>query len=146
MVNSSFSSSKAKDALNDLNSNDMGKTDTFMDHAKREMEYFTDYMTGGFIQDTQFKKTVHRITDQHKNAAKAKKRKQTWRDIFSGAEPEQHEFEDEDDDEPRDPRPMIYLGIFSFIVGVGLIESFMIRSKRLKAAAPSEALDPVEEI
>ena len=41
---------------------------------------------------------------------------------------------------------MIYLGIFSFIVGVGLIESFMIRSKRLKAAAPSEALDPVEEI
>ena len=52
MVNSSFSSSKAKDALNDLNSNDMGKTDTFMDHAKREMEYFTDYMTGGFIQDT----------------------------------------------------------------------------------------------
>jgi len=50
MVNSGFSSNKAKDAVNQANSKGAmeGNGNSFYNTAMREMEYFSDYVTGGF--------------------------------------------------------------------------------------------------
>ena len=37
----------------------------------REMQYFTDYVTGGFYAKTDLRKKVHRITDKEAKSKRA---------------------------------------------------------------------------
>ena len=64
MINSSFSSSKAKDAVNNVNSKQTKEASgsSFYDQAMREMDLFTDYITGGFYARSNFKKNIFKLS------------------------------------------------------------------------------------
>lgn len=71
MVNSSFNPKSAKDAINEANSKGAQTQTSFKDQAMREMQYFTDYVTGGFYAKTDLRKKVHRITDKEAKSKRA---------------------------------------------------------------------------
>ena len=66
MINSTFNISSAKDAINQANSKhtiEASAAGSFREKAMQELEYFSDFVTGGFYEGTKFKKAVHMLSD-----------------------------------------------------------------------------------
>ena len=65
MVNSSFRSGKAKDAVRNANSKGtMEGSRSFLDKAMDEVEHFSDYITGGIYQRSKLRRRIQRLTDK----------------------------------------------------------------------------------
>ena len=65
MVNSSFRSGKAKDAVRNANSKGaMEGSASFFDRAMDEVEHFSDYLTGGIYQRSKLRRRIQRLTDK----------------------------------------------------------------------------------
>ena len=65
MINSTFSPKTAKDAIRQANSRDakLAEKDGFMDLVGRELQYFQEYVTGGFYTQSKLKRRINRLTD-----------------------------------------------------------------------------------
>ena len=129
MINSTFSPKTAKDAIRQANSRDakLAEKDGIMDLVGRELQYFQEYVTGGFYTQSKLKRKINRLTDGIQEVDREER--QTWTDFFSKREDHQDE-ESEDAGKTVDPRPRIYLALFSLVVGFGLLELvFLSRSK-----------------
>ena len=143
MINSSFSSKSAVEAIRDASSKSAAESNenqSFKERAMQEIEYFHDYVTGGVYRRSKLKKTVHRLTDKRK-PVKTKPKDKTWKDLFKSQAQIDKENEEEarwqkdayydeyeaDEFEDRDPRPKIYMAIFSTILFLGLLELYLIR-------------------
>lgn len=65
MVNSSFRSGKAKDAVRNANSKGaMEGSTSFYDKAMDELNHFSDYITGGIYQRSKLRRRIQRLTDK----------------------------------------------------------------------------------
>ena len=131
MINSTFSPKTAKDAIRQANSRDakLAEKDGFMDLVGRELQYFQEYVTGGFYTQSKLERRINRLTDGRQEQEMDCEERQTWTDFFSKRE-DHHDEESEDAGKTVDPRPRIYLALFSLVVGFGLLELvFLSRSK-----------------
>ena len=70
LINSTFNNALAKDAINKVNSKEAmhggNAATSFSERAKREMQYFQDYVTGGFYVRSNLKRKLKKISDESK--------------------------------------------------------------------------------
>ena len=67
MINSTFSPKTAKDAIRQANSKDAKlaeKDGGFGDLIGRELQYFQEYITGGFYAGSRLRRRINRLTDK----------------------------------------------------------------------------------
>ena len=159
MVNSSFRSGKAKDAVRNANSKGtMEGSTSFLDKAMDEVEHFSDYITGGIYQRSKLRRRIQRLTDKKHGKCQSirliylfclpvdgmeeeleddESKTGSWKNFFQASKTKKRSssrsFKEENDYEPEqnnDPRPKIYLAIFSTLVGFGLLESYLLKRRR----------------
>ena len=86
MINSTFSNASAKDIINKSNSTGAitdADSNSFREKAMREMEYFTDYVTGGFYARSKIRRKINKISDGAKRQPK-KEEPKTWKEHIFG--------------------------------------------------------------
>ena len=134
MVNSSFKSKSAKDAVNEVNSKgaSVGGSDSFAEKAMREMEYFSEYVTGGLYSRSKLKREIHRLTDKEEEPRGGTY--STWKNYFSGETANAAKNAKTFDHDESDLRPKVYLGIFSVIIGLGLVEIVALKARKMRVA------------